>query len=159
MKTITLIIISTFIVILSIGSRAYAGYDDDLSEILDSLETGSIISDSIIYDSLPTEEQEKQVIIKGDTTYISFGNKKIQIIEKDGQTDVKIKDKQPGDAEDYDFKKENEESAREEDKENDRPERPGKDFKGHWAGFEFGLNNYVDNKYSLSRSPQSSFSI
>lgn len=36
-------------------------------------------------------------------------------------------------------------------------DRKGKKFKGHWAGFEMGFNNFVDEDYSLSRNASNQF--
>jgi len=76
----------------------------------------------------------------GDTTKIRLGEKNIQIFEEDNKTKVEIFD---------DDEEENINDSTCEDKEIK--------FKGHWAGFEIGLNNLLDNSHSLSRTPSESF--
>jgi hypothetical protein len=103
-------------------------------------------------DSFPSEEQYKEVVKSGDTTFITLGNKKIKIIEQNGETEVKIinKDEVGDEQEDY-------EGDDYDSEENKEEEKSWKDFKGHWAGFEFGLNNYVDKDFSLNRTPENEF--
>ena len=72
---------------------ASAEYSRGYPENADSLLTEAAALDSIAPDSVSTVEQHKEVVTRGDTTYISIPGKKIQIIEKDGETDVKIKNK------------------------------------------------------------------
>ncbi len=89
-----------------------------------------------------------------DTTTLQLGKKQVKIIEEDGET-VVIIDEESEEIEDSeddsDFKKE-----WDIDWGNDKSERKNK-FKGHWAGFEFGLNNYVDQNFSLVRTTESEF--
>ena len=73
-----------------------------------------------------------------DTKKIQFGKKGIKIIEdKDGNSSVKVLD-----IEDEDTEFDDEVADK----------HKGKDFKGHWAGFQIGLNNYFDPNFNLSRS-------
>jgi len=102
-------------------------------------------------DSLSGEMPDKEVVKKGDTTFISIGGKKIRIIEQNGETEVKIQDKN-GD-EEYESEGDIDESADSWLENLDPEKKPYKDFKGHWAGFEFGLNNYVDKDFSFNRIP------
>jgi hypothetical protein len=75
-----------------------------------------------------------------DTTKIRFGKKGIKIIEdEDGNTSVKVLDIED-EEEDTEFDDEVSDKHR------------GKDFKGHWAGFQIGLNNYFDPDFNLSRT-------
>ena len=118
----------------------------------DSIVQVSPEEDTSDYALYPGETQEKEEIHKGDTTFITVANKRIQIIEEDGETEVKIKDLETGEDHDFDF---------DDDAFNDEGKSGGKkkwqEFKGHWAGFEFGLNNYVSNDFSLNHSPESDF--
>jgi hypothetical protein len=119
---------------------------------VDSIAGEQLSEDEISKDSFPTEEQFKEVTKKGDTTFITLGNKKIKIIEENGETQVKIQNKENIE-EEFDEDIEN-------DADSDEPfekEKGGKEFKGHWAGFEFGLNNYVDKDLSISRTPENEF--
>ncbi len=93
------------------------------------------------------------VVGKSDTINIRLGNKKVRIIENGDKTSVIVKEKdeefEEGDKRlDFDWEWDDEEEN--EDKSNTK-------FKGHWAGFEFGLNNYVDKGFSLNRSSESDF--
>ncbi len=107
-------------------------------------------------DSLPTESQHKEVTKRGDTTFISLGNKKIRIIEQNGETEVKIQNKQ-GDEDNYEFDEDEDVVSDWVDDALETDKKPGRDFKGHWAGFEFGLNNYVDKDFSLNRTLENEF--
>jgi hypothetical protein len=122
------------------------------SVIVDSNTADLVMQDEISRDSFPTEEQYKEVEKKGDTTFITLGNKKIKIIEENGETQVKIQNKE-GVEDDYAENDDNDSASDEPFEE----EKGDKEFKGHWAGFEFGLNNYVNKDFSLSRSPENEF--
>lgn len=71
-----------------------------------------------------------------DSTSIRLGDKEILIIEKDGDTDVHI-----GNASHNDHGKFFSSSR----------------FRGHWAGFEWGINNFLDEDFSISREGDASF--
>lgn len=84
---------------------------------------------------------EDDIIIdeKEDTTRIKVGKKNIVIIEGKDGTQVNIdgiKD------DDFDFNINEEE-------ENEKHKK----FDPHWAGIEVGINNYVDNSFSMSLDP------
>ncbi|MBN1949653.1 MAG: hypothetical protein JW801_00515 [Bacteroidales bacterium] len=158
MKTIKLMFIS-FLILLPgmINSTFAANHAFATADSLDQIIAEEQVEpDTLVLDELPLSDQEKQVIKKGDTTFISFGNKNIQIVEKNGQTDVKIKDKVTGE-DDFTFETPDESEDDGDDYNSDFNFDTGKKFKGHWTGFEFGLNNYMDADYSLSRSAASEF--
>ena len=90
-----------------------------------------IIEDSEDEISLMTDEFIK-VEERGDTTNIKIGDKGISIVEDDKGTSVKII----------------------EDKEKTVKK---KKFKGHWAGAEFGFNNFIDDKFSMARKDEEKF--
>ena len=73
---------------------------------------------------------------KGDTTRIKIGDKGISIVENDEGTSMKIIDSND---------------------DNDKLIKKKKKFKGHWAGAEFGLNNFIDDKFSMTRSDDEKF--
>ena len=75
-------------------------------------------------------------IIEGDTTRIKIGDKDISIIEDDDGTSLKVTDS-------------------EDEKEESKKKK--KKFKGHWSGVEFGLNNFVDHKFSMTRDDGEQF--
>jgi hypothetical protein len=68
-----------------------------------------------------------------DSTTIRVGDREIRIVERDGDTDVQIGHFDHGNV----FS-----SSR---------------FRGHWAGFEWGINNFLDAEHTLSREGEDSF--
>jgi len=112
-----------------------------LAQEVDTLDTEQGKTSPVIIDD---NEDEISVgmdeIIKfderGDTTRIKIGDKDISIVEDDEGTSVKVTDS--GDKK--------EESAKKKKK-----------FKGHWSGIEFGLNNFVDDKFSMARTDGEQF--
>ncbi|MFO8235094.1 MAG: outer membrane beta-barrel protein [Bacteroidales bacterium] len=78
---------------------------------------------------------------KKDTTEINFKNKKIRISEDEDGTKIDVKRK---DEESY--KSWGEED---EDEFNFVFSKSGKNFDAHWAGFEFGLNNFMNPHYNI----------
>lgn len=69
-----------------------------------------------------------------DTTTIRVGNKNIEIVEGDKTTTVDI--------------------TRDNEWRNDRKENREKNFNGHWAGFEMGVNSFYNEDYSLYGNDQ-----
>ncbi len=77
-----------------------------------------------------------------DTTHIRLGNKGITVIEDENGTRINMKDT----------------IKEEEQVENEEKGNEGhKKFKPHWAGFQVGMNNYVDKDFSMSRSGSAAF--
>lgn len=103
-----------------------------------------------------SEESENTVVTVGpeetvvinenqDTTRIKVGKKGIIIIEGEKGTQVNIEDVE----EDIDY---------DEDLDYDNEDEDGDSkFKPHWAGFEVGLNNYVNSSMSMSLDNSMSF--
>jgi hypothetical protein len=96
---------------------------------------------------------------KADTTNFELGNKEVSIIEENGETSIIMKDKNSGDDSEADndtifkhFDFGSDDAQKSDDNKKDK-----KKFKGHWAGFEFGLNNYVDENFSLNRAPEDEY--
>lgn len=80
------------------------------------------------------EKEKMQVIDHPDSTIIRVGNKEIRIAERGGNTYIygsKI------DRDDHHI--------------------VSRKFRGHWAGFEWGINNFLDADKSLSREQDSWF--
>ena len=73
---------------------------------------------------------------RGDTTRIKIGDKEVSIVEDDEGTSVKVT---------------------ESDDEKKLSAKKKKKFKGHWSGVEFGLNNFVDDKFSMTRADGEQF--
>ncbi len=98
-------------------------------------------------------EEEDKTIVKigegnvvtveetGDTTHIKLGNKGITVIEGENGTKINM-----------DKIEENKEEA-----ENHTDQKKSNKFNPHWAGFQIGLNNYVDRDFSMSRSGNDAF--
>ncbi len=81
--------------------------------------------------------ENELIIVEGDTTRIKIGDKNISIIEGDDGTSVKVTESED-DEEEYSTKKK-------------------KKFKGHWSGIDFGLNNFVDHEFSMTRTGEEQF--
>lgn len=78
------------------------------------------------------------VSVKGtDTTSIAIGNRRILIIEKNGNTDVSISDRTMTEPDDDSKRK--------------------SPFKGNWRGLELGLNNYLNSSFSFTLDPEDDF--
>jgi hypothetical protein len=95
-----------------------------------------------------TEESSVQDTIKPskkDTTVINFKKKKIRIIGDKEGTSIEVK--KDGEDSDFDFDNDNEFDFNGDDE----------DFDIHWAGFEFGINNYVNNNFSMDLSDENNF--
>lgn len=101
------------------------------------------------------EDEEKTVVKIGndgvvtveegkDTTKIKFGNRGVTIIEDEKGTQI--------DWDDLDDKDSNGDDNEDNDKNKNRNK-----FKPHWAGFEIGINNYVNNDFSMVLAPENSF--
>ena len=123
-----------FIILLITLPVAIAQKNDSIGipeEVGDS--SAVIISDDDNGVSVNMDEIVKEA--PKDTTKIKIGDKNINIIveEEDGDTSIELKD-------------------------GDDEEKPKlKKFKGHWSGFELGLNNFVDDKFNMSRTPETQF--
>lgn len=100
-----------------------------------------------------TEDENKTVVKVGDegiivvedlqdTTRIKLGNKGVTIIEDDSGTKV--------DWSDLDDKEGDDDNG-------DEPKKKSTKFKPHWAGFEIGINNYVNSDFKMDLAPENSF--
>jgi hypothetical protein len=120
---------------------------------------------------ITTDEIEKKA--KPDSTVFRVGETEIEIIEEDGETSIKFKDLKKFEEDELDQEEDNEAFSEipEVPEIPEIPEIPGIEdnnddgdddddnskFKGHWAGFSFGPNNYIDKDFSLNRTPESEF--
>jgi len=100
--------------------------------------------------------QEDTLKPKKDTTEFRFKNKKVRITEDEKGTDIEVSGE---DEKEWDFDDEGWEKDWEDD---DGPEfdfdfGEGDDFDIHWAGFEIGLNNYLNNDFSLNLSDENRY--
>jgi hypothetical protein len=74
-----------------------------------------------------------QVNDQPDSTRIRVGNKEISIVERGDNTEIKM------------------------DKVDVKQRYQNPKFRGHWAGFEFGINNLLDNAFTISREGDNLF--
>ncbi|PKP39600.1 MAG: hypothetical protein CVT98_01195 [Bacteroidetes bacterium HGW-Bacteroidetes-15] len=127
---------------LILGSSVIA--QDTLNNKLKELEK---VDSTLISEPAQTEVEstslkvaEKPDTIKSsssDTTTIRFGKRKVIVIEKDGSTSIEI----PERSEAYGFESDD-------DKDFTYKKKPS--FKGHWAGFEWGFNGFMDPNHSIN---------
>lgn len=99
--------------------------------------------------SVITVGPETTVVIEDekDTTRLKIGKKGVVIIEGDKGTQVNIEDLEEVDEdEDFDYDYDSESDENEHTK-----------FKPNWAGFEIGLNNYLNSDMSMSLDNSMSF--
>lgn len=110
-------------------------------------------------DELSDSTSPQKVVIvstdtKKDTVRLKIGKKGIAIIDDGTETIVKVTeiddDKNP-DKKSFEEIKVDKEAKNQEEKAS--PPR----MKGHWAGFAFGLNNFVDKNFSMSRTDENRF--
>lgn len=94
---------------------------------------------------------------KADTTNLILGKKEISIIDKNGETDIKVKNRDKDNVNDNEEKEEevsedvtdnnNNEDWWNDDKRNKRDNRH---FKGHWDAFQIGINSYLSTDKTTS---------
>jgi hypothetical protein len=77
-----------------------------------------------------------RIIDQPDSTRIRVGDKEISIVERDGDSDIDV----------YDV----------DDDDDDNSIRNPK-FRGHWAGIESGINNFLDDGLTISREGDNLF--
>jgi hypothetical protein len=123
------------LVITAIGVNAQES--DNINDAQEKVST-VIINDTENEISIETGDFVKAEK-SSDTTKIGIGNKDISIIEDDEGTSIKVADSE-----------DDEEKA-------EKSEKKKKKFKGHWSGFEFGINNFVDDKFSMDRTAGEQF--
>jgi len=80
------------------------------------------------------EKDFMEIYEQPDSTRIRVGDKEISIVERDNDTDISF-----GRVD-----------------ENHRRIRNPK-FRGHWAGFEWGINNFMDDDFTISREGADSY--
>jgi hypothetical protein len=95
--------------------------------------------------------QEKDTLNQktADTTSFSIGKKDISIIEKNGETDIKVKNREKN----QDEVTEDIDAYEYEEKDNKNSYwhgRSEKHFKGHWDAFQIGINYYLSASQSTS---------
>jgi len=117
-----------------------------------------ISNDSMIY----IQQKNQKIIVnndttntqKPDTTKIRFGNKSISIIKIDGETYIKVIELKDEKNKNFDFEMDDDNAKI--SKKSEKKKKEDK-FKGHFAGFEIGLNNYGTDYFSTSLNNESDF--
>ncbi|MGD9976818.1 MAG: hypothetical protein AB7S54_02670 [Bacteroidales bacterium] len=94
--------------------------------------TKAVAVETAVPDSLSNRIEHNAVVnnVDNDTTIIRIGRKKIMLIDKDDKTTIEFPEKSEKTVF-YEFK-----SRRK--------------FKGHWAGFEMGVNGFMDKNQSAN---------
>jgi hypothetical protein len=99
------------------------------------------------------DQEIVKVIEDDDSTYVKVGDKGIlQVIENHDSTRIRVGDKEisiveRGDDTDISFSRVDEHGHR----------ITNPRFRGHWAGFEWGINNFLDADFTMSREDDASF--
>ncbi|MBN2519958.1 MAG: outer membrane beta-barrel protein [Bacteroidales bacterium] len=121
---------------------------------IDSLESYSEDSLEIAYDDIDTSDED---IVQGDieevkkdTTKLRVGRKSISIIQDGEETYIKVLDSKDDKEKDFDFEIEDDEMEF-------KKKRKKKDFEGHFAGIELGLNNYGNDLFTTALNPGDEF--
>lgn len=135
------LITATLAILICLPVLAQESQEDVLKSLeakTDSTTTQKNIED----DDSETQDTKNETKIseseqKNDTTTIRFGKKKIVIVEKDGSTSVEIPEE--NEFESFDLSSDNDFTFK-------RKPR----FKGHWAGFEWGFNGFMDANQSIN---------
>jgi hypothetical protein len=93
-----------------------------------------------------------KVVESGDSTYVKIGNRGVlQVIEQPDSTRIRVGDKEISIVERGD-----DTNVRMYDvDEDDHVGKPR--FRGHWAGFEWGINNFLDKDNTISREGEDWF--
>ena len=129
---------------LLVGAFTYS--QDVLEQKLKALESNDTTAiDSIEVSDLEvdvdglkvTEHSTSWSQSKSDTTTVRFGKRRIVIIEKDGSTSIEIPER-------------NDTFTFDSDKDKDFTYKKKPRFKGHWAGFEWGFNGFMDPNNSIN---------
>ena len=122
--------IFTFVLILAILPNLSAQEESDTTRI--GVGKKNIVTVTEDHDGTEVIVQDEFIIVddRNDTVKIKLGNKAISITEDGNNTHIEIIERD-------DFHK------------HGWRKRPMK-FKGHWSGFEFGLNNLVDRDGQLA---------
>jgi len=88
-----------------------------------------------------------KVVESGDTTYVKVGDRGIiQVIDQPDSTRIRVGDKEISIAE-----RDNDADIRFYDIDDDDNRIKNPKFRGHWAGFEWGINNFLDDDLTISR--------
>lgn len=95
---------------------------------------------------------------KTDTTHLMLGKKKITIIDNNGETDIKVTERDK-DNQDSVEESDTEGSSHDYDNDNDnwKEKKHNKSFKGHWDACQIGINSYLSADKSTSLPAEADF--
>ncbi len=129
--------------------------EDKLLELEQELKSESdTVLSSEKDDNMETEVIQDSTQEEADTNYFDIGKKRVEIIERNDSTYVKVWEEDDESGKDGEVEDEDDESDF--DWDFDFGEESSR-FRGHWTGFEFGMNNYVDENFSLNRNSENEF--
>jgi len=155
-----------FVWLAAIAATLPAQELDSLKAIMNNRQTpeNRDNQESKSYSPVTVEENDEEVNIKlgekellkvidnDDSTYVRLGDSNIlEIIEQSDSTRIRV-----GDKEISIIEKDNDTKIRFSDVDDDKKGSHGK-FRGHWAGFEWGINNLIDQDFTLSREGEDAF--
>ena len=146
---------SLFIIVLA-GIFTIPAFTQEDSTSLPDVETISIAEEPEITVAPDIPEANFVLDENQDTTRIKIGKKGIIIIENDKGTQVNIEKIEGDDEFEYNYEYDEDNEDNEESSDNEGSDEDGK-FKGHWTGFELGLNSYVNSDRSMSLDNSMSF--
>lgn len=143
--------------------KAIMGMDQEIEEVESAEEVES--DEENVFAPVKVEENEDEVkvivmdkevvkvIESGDSTVVKLGDKGIvRVIEQPDSTRIRVGDKEISIVEKYGDNAE----IRIDNIDDDHSFRNRK-FRGHWVGFEWGINNFLDDGMTLSREGEASF--
>ena len=154
-----------FILTFSLSHGIYAQELDSLKAIMNNRNAGETqpAGEPEIYGPVKIEDENDEVNVKlmnkelvkvidnSDSVYVKVGEKgKIQVIDQPDSTTILV-----GDREIKIVERGNDTQItmnRVDHKTHFNPK-----FRGHWAGFEWGLNNLLDKEFTLSREGDAVF--
>jgi len=137
MKKLTFLLLISLVIVLVNNTNASVFKSFNTSKEFSHLKAE--INDTI--------KPSKKDTLKKDTTEINFKKKKITITSDEKGTSIDVKREGWEDSSEYD----------EDDDIDFDFEKTNEDFDIHWSGFEFGINNYLNNDFSMKLSEENSF--
>lgn len=160
-----------FLALTAFSAGIFAQELDSLQNIMNKKDVPESVEsrdDSVVEPVIVDDGQEEinikvldkevvRVVEKGDSTYISVGNKDIiQVINHPDSTSIRVGDKEIRIVErDDDTDVSIEDIDDDEDWDEEGISNPK--FRGHWAGFGWGINNFLDEENTISREGDNAF--
>ncbi len=101
-------------------SLTYAQDSTKIGRLLDVKESGTRTEVALLNNRIYIDDNNSS-----DTTHIRVGRRKLEIIERNGRTNIDVHRDRSWDDDDYSWKR--------------------KKFNGHWGGFELGINSFYND--------------